>query len=188
MTELKLVLAFVGMPGAGKTDAATYLSKKGIPVVRFGFLTDEMVREAGLPPTQKSEKIVREKIRMDLGMAAYAIKSKPKIEELLKKNNVVLIDGLYSWEEYVFLKKELPSLILIAFYAKPPIRYKRLSMRKIRPLTLQEARERDIAELDKLNKGGPIAIADYLIENNTDDIKDLYSKVDRLLLHLGVTL
>jgi len=36
-------------------------------------------------------------------MAAYAILNLPAIDSALKKSNVV-IDGLYSWEEYVTLK------------------------------------------------------------------------------------
>jgi dephospho-CoA kinase len=39
-TTKKIILAFVGMPGAGKTEASAYLKKKGIPILRFGDLTD----------------------------------------------------------------------------------------------------------------------------------------------------
>ena len=46
-------------------------------------------------------------------MGAYAIKAKPKIDELLNKNECIVIDGLYSWEEYTYLKKHFPFLKLI---------------------------------------------------------------------------
>lgn len=177
----KIILAFVGMPGAGKTEAVSYLQKKNIPFVRFGDVTDEGIRELGLPLTSENERMVREKIRKELGMEAYAIKSKPKIDELLTSHNVIAIDGLYSWEEYTYLKNIFPGLTLIHIYAEPPIRYKRLAERQIRPVPTDKSRERDISELEKLNKGGPIAIADFMIENNDDNLETLFDKIDSLL-------
>lgn len=182
----RLILAFVGMPGAGKTEATLYLQQKSIPFVRFGEITDEGVKGLGLPLTQENERMYREKIRKELGMGAYAIKAKPRIEQLLKENDVIAIDGLYSWEEYTLLKEEFPGLILVHIFAEPTIRYQRLSTRPVRPLSFEESRSRDVAELEKLNKGGPIAIADSLIENNGNNIEELYYKIDNLLLHLGV--
>lgn len=183
----KAILAFVGMPGAGKTEATLYLKQKTIPFVRFGEITDEGVKELGFPLTPENELMYREKIRQELGMGAYAIKAKPKIEKLLKENDMIVIDGLYSWEEYTFLKKEFPALILIHIFAEPTIRYQRLSIRPVRPLSFEESRARDIAELEKLNKGGPIAIADYLIENNSDDLESFHKKIDELFRRVGVT-
>lgn len=182
----KLLLTFVGMPGAGKTEATLYLEKKNIPFIRFGQITDEGVKEMGLPLTPDNERVFREKLRADLGMAAYAIKAKPKIGELLKENNTLVIDGLYSWEEYVLLKKEFSSLTLIHVFAEAKIRYKRLSERQIRPVPIEKCYQRDVLEIENLNKGGPIAIADYLIENNQDDINQFYSKIDMLLSRFGI--
>lgn len=182
----KLVLVFVGMPGAGKSEAVFYLEKKGIPFVRFGKITDEGVMNLGLPLTPENEKVFREKIRKELGMEIYAELAKPKIENLLKKNNVIAVDGLYSWEEYIYLKEKFPNLILIHVFAEPQKRYERLSKRLVRPVLSQKSRERDIMEIEKLNKGGPIAIADYLIENNSDDLENLYNKIEQLLARLKV--
>lgn len=184
---MKQVIAIVGMAGAGKTEAVSYLSKKGITFVRFGELTDESLKEQSLPVTPENEQNFREHIRKELGMAAYAIKAKPKIQALVNSQQVIALDGLYSWEEYVFLKKEFSNLILISMYAEPLIRYQRLAQRQVRPLSLEEARNRDIRELELLNKGGPIAIADYLIENNEDDIERLHKKIDSLLTRLSIT-
>ena len=185
-TSQKLILALVGMPGAGKTEASSYLQKKGIPFVRFGQITEDEVARLGLKPTQENERFAREKIRKEEGMGAYAVRAKPKIDELLNTNGVLVIDGLYSWEEYTLLKKEFPELLLIHIYGEPQKRYERLLKRPIRRLPEGELRLRDIAELEKLNKGGPIAIADYLIENNSDDINYLYKKLDSLLGRLGI--
>ena len=75
---------------------------------------------------------------------------------------------------------------MVNIFAEPPIRYERLAKRAIRRLSHQETRDRDIDELEKLNKGGPIAIADYTIENSSDDISDLHTKIDSLLSRLKI--
>jgi len=183
---MKKIIAIVGMPGAGKTESTEYFATKGIPFVRFGEITDEGVKKLGLPLTPENERIFREKLRKKMGMAAYAIKARPRIDGLLKNNDMIAIDGLYSWEEYTYLKAKFPDLILVHVYAEPKVRYERLSRRSVRPLPIEECYLRDVAELEKLNKGGPIAIADQIIENNSDDISDLHSKIDSLLLRLGL--
>lgn len=180
----KKIIALVGMPGAGKSEAANILTTKNIPFVRFGELTDEALHEKGLPLTPENERQVREQFRKDLGMAAYAIKAKPKIEAALTDHDTVALDGLYSWEEYILLKKQFPQLLLIHIFAEPSVRYSRLAKREIRPISPEEARNRDIVEIENLNKGGPIAIADYLIENNDDSMIHLQTKLEELLVRL----
>ena len=61
---------------------------------------------------------------------------------------------------------------IIAIIADKNIRYGRLNVRDIRSLSASEAEKRDIAEIENLAKGGPIAFADYFILNNFD--KDTY--------------
>ena len=182
----KIILAIVGMPGAGKSEAVAHVRQKGIPFVRFGDLTEEVAREMGLPLNPDNERTIREKLRKDLGMGAYAIKAEPKIAALLKTENIIAIDGLYSWEEYTYLKERFPTLILMHIYAEPSLRYTRLAQRPVRPVPMEVSRKRDITELENLNKGGPIALADHLIENN-GDISQLQQQIDILLTRLGVT-
>ena len=55
---------------------------------------------------------------------------------------------------------------VIAVTADRTIRYNRLTTREVRPLTNEEALKRDVAEIENLAKGGPIALADYYILNN----------------------
>ena len=179
----KKILAIVGMPGAGKSEVIRYLKKKGIPSVRFGEITDNALQAQGLPLTQEHEKVFREQLRKELGMAAYAIKARPKIDVLLEKYTSVAIDGLYSWEEYVFLNDTFAGLKLIHIFAEPSVRYRRLSKRAVRPLSTKDGRMRDVAELEGLNKGGPIAIADYMIDNS-GTLVELYAKLSILLSRL----
>lgn len=162
---MKKIIAIVGMPGAGKSEAAAFFSEKGYPVLRFGEITDEGLREKGLDLTEENEKPFRESLRRELGMAAYAIKMEPKIVDSLKTQDIVFLDGLRSWEEYIYLREKFSNLYLLSIVASADVRYERLSSRLERSLTREEARSRDIAELNNLHMGPPIAIADWYIFN-----------------------
>lgn len=159
------VIAIVGMCGAGKSVASEILEELGYQKVYFGGVTMEKLKEGNLPVTPENEKIMREKLRKELGMGAFAKILLPKIKENLKTNDTVL-DGLYSWEELKILKEELPSMKVIAIICDKEVRYQRLEIREVRPLTKEEATNRDIAEIENLQKGGPIVFADYYIDNN----------------------
>ena len=174
------IIAIVGMPGAGKSEAANFFKEKGFPVLRFGDQTDIGLKELSKELTEDNECWYREKLRKELGMAAYAIKIKPRIDKVIEKNETVVLDGLYSWEEYIYLKKIFPELLLLCIYTQPFVRYQRLVKRNHRRRDLKEARGRDIAELENLNKGGPIAIADYLIKNERT-LDDLKEKIEKFL-------
>ena len=60
------------------------------------------------------------------------------------------------------------------------VRYERLTTREIRPLTYEEAESRDYAEIENLEKGGPISIADRFILNN-GDVEALNAQVSALI-------
>jgi dephospho-CoA kinase len=166
MNQMKCV-AVVGMVGSGKSEVARLFSDRRFVTVRFGDITDEAVKKLGLPLTEENERPVRERIRKENGMAAYARLSVPRIDAALKTANVV-VDGLYSWEEYLYLKDYYrDEFIVVAVWSSPRTRYARLGDRKIRPLAPPEAAGRDRAEIENLNKGGPIAMADFTILNNS---------------------
>ncbi len=163
------LLAIVGMPGSGKSVSADFFRTKNIPVLRFGDQTDLGLKDQGLPLTEENERIYREQIRSELGMAAMAIKIEPRIIDAAKIHPLVVLDGLYSWEEYVYLKTKFPQIQLLCIFAPPSLRYARLAVRTTRPLSKDVAQSRDVAEIEHLNKGGPIALADFTIMNDTDE-------------------
>jgi dephospho-CoA kinase len=157
--------AIVGMPGSGKSEAARAFRAAGYAVVRFGDVTEDELRAQGLAQTPETEQRIREELRAREGMAAYAIRSIPRIDHALEDGPVVA-DGLYSWEEYIQLKDTYGDrLVVLAVVASPRLRYTRLATRTVRPLTPPQARERDRAEIEALNKGGPIAMADVTLLN-----------------------
>jgi dephospho-CoA kinase len=174
------LLIIVGMAGSGKSSAARHLEQKGWRVIRFGALTMQELEKRGLPINQANEKAVREDLRAKNGMDAYARLLLPSIKESLKTSPTV-IDGLYSWAEYKFLKGHFGGHIrVVAIYTTRSMRYARLSQRPDRPLSPAEAEQRDYAEIENVEKGGPIAMADYTIVND-DTKKELFQAVDKLL-------
>ena len=159
------IIAIVGMCGSGKSIASDLLVEEGYEKVYFGGVTLEKLKENNLEVTPDNEKMMREKLRKELGMGAFAKILLPRIKELSKTKDVVL-DGLYSWDEYLILKEELENLKVIAIVTDKEIRYSRLENREIRPLTKEEAQKIDLSEIENIQKAPPIAYADYYVLNN----------------------
>jgi len=177
------VVSVVGMTGAGKSEVSRLFEENGFIRVRFGDLTDEEMRKRGLEPSEESERLVRELLREEQGPAAYARLNLPRIEQALKSSDVV-IDGLYSWGEYIYLKERCgEDLYLVAVWSSPRTRYGRLTTRSSRRLTLEEAVSRDRAEIENIQKGGPIAMADFTIINESS-LEDLREQAKRIIAAL----
>ncbi len=177
------VVSIVGMAGAGKSEVARVFEEAGYARIRFGDITEEEIKKRGLLAGEANERYIRELLRKEYGMVAYAVLNLPKIEAAMQKSNVV-IDGLYSWEEYTFLKERLgAAFCVVAVSAPPRLRYARLSERPTRRLTFEEASERDQSEIENLNKGGPIAMADYMVLNDST-IDALTSKAKEIIREL----
>ena len=158
------LIAFIGLPGSGKSVAASILEKQGFEVIRLGDLTDIKLKEKGLERTSEHEQLIREEIRLHEGMDAYA---KWCEIEILKRENSkkIVLEGVRSWEECEYLKGKFPHLLFVGIYSPPSTRYQRLKERKERPLTELEARRRDVFEIDNLHMGPTLALPDQLIVN-----------------------
>lgn len=175
----KIILAIVGLPGSGKSEAAKFFAEKKLPIVSFGRIINEYIDNHGLKHTEENHKKVREEMRKKYGIEAMAKLNEEKIKKALVKDIVVIIDGMRSWEEYLYLKKKFPQieLVILGLFTEKEIRDKRLAQRKYRH-TLR-GRDRDINELLGTNMGPTIAMADYLIDNN-GSLEDLKDKLERV--------
>ena len=171
--------AIVGMCGSGKSIASDYLVSKGFNKVYFGGVTMDKLKEANLEVNPENEKMMREKLRSELGMGAFAIVLLPKIKECVNNGNTVL-DGVYSYDEVKILKENFSELKIIAIVCDKDIRYNRLSIRDVRPLTNEEASARDVAEVENIAKAPPIAMADYYILNN-GNIEEYKTRLEEIL-------
>jgi dephospho-CoA kinase len=178
------VVAIVGMAGSGKSEVSRIFENHGFIRVRFGDLTDSEMKKRNLEPCEASERYCREILRKEHGMAAYAILSQPLIDAALSTANVVA-DGLYSWEEYLSFKSFYGNnFYVVAVYASPKTRHARLASRTDRALTREEAVIRDRSEIDNLNKGGPIAMADFTLVNETS-LRNLRQQTETLIIRLN---
>jgi dephospho-CoA kinase len=187
---MKKLVAITGLTGSGKTIVSDEFKKRNYEFIRFGQITLDIVREKGLEPTEENEKTIRENVRKEHGMGAFAILNLPKINNFLQKGNVC-VDGLYSWSEYKILKEKFKdNFFLISVFSPPKLRYERLTNRKWdkekdkkminRPATIESAKARDYAEIENIEKGGPIAYADYTILN-TKDIDFVYEQLKEII-------
>ena len=175
------VIAFVGLAGAGQSTAVEYFTQKGRPKVYFGGVIYEAMAKAGIERTAESERAFREEMRAVYGKEVVANKIIKQIDELADAGQRrIVADGLYSWSEYKALKHAFPGdLKVVAVVAPKHLRYHRLANRAERPYTETESYQRDVTQIENLEQGGPIAIADHYIIND-GTIEDFEKALDVL--------
>lgn len=178
------IIAVVGMSGSGKSVVVDYLTEKGFPKVYFGGMIYKEMKRRGVEITAdgESEKRFREMIRETEGKDWVV---KQVIEEAKNLINAgqkrIVLDGLYSWTEYKILKKEFPGqLTVLAVVVPKALRHFRVGKRPERPFNTKEIQERDRSEVENLEKGGPIAMADYYVLND-ESVAKLHDDVDVIL-------
>ena len=183
------VIVFVGMPGVGKSVCVEHMKSRDVPFVYFGGITIDEVKRRGMELNEASEKFVREDIRAQEGKGAYAVRIIGQIEELIAAGHkLIAVDGLYSWTEYKIFKDIFGErAVVVAVLASREVRHRRLAERKFRPLDEKEATERDYAEIEHLEKGGPIANADYFLAND-NSVEQLVADLQKLLPKIGIEL
>jgi len=162
----KNIIAVVGLAGSGKSEAVKEFVNLGFIRVGFNDVLYEEVDRRGLKRTQEDERPVREEMRREHGKGVMAKKSLPKIDSALNSGKNVVIESLYSWSEYKVVAEKYPDIFrVLAVYTPPRVRYDRLGNREERSLTQEGARARDHAEIEGIEKAGPIAMADWTIKN-----------------------
>ena len=162
------IIAVVGMCGSGKSVATELFEKHGYNKVYFGQVTFDILKERGIERTAESERMIREELRASGDKGIYAKIYLPKIRELYSKGDVV-IESMYSWSEYKYVKEEFGDAFKVLCIATDAsLRYSRLQSRDYRGQTKEESMKRDYTEIENIEKGGPISIADHYITNNAD--------------------
>ena len=175
----KSIIAITGLSGSGKDEASSFFEEKNIPVIHFGNTINHYIDEHKLEHSIEVHNKLRVDIREKYGKEAMAALNKDKIEKALEKNDIVVINGLYSWEEYIYLKEQFKhvKIFILTIFADKHLRYARASRRKYRPEASGE--ERDIQELTTINKGPTIAFADFLVKNNFSK-EEFFDKLDEV--------
>jgi dephospho-CoA kinase len=183
------ILAIIGMAGSGKGTAVTHLAQHyHFPEVHLGNMVYEEVKKRGLDIVM-DERMVREDMRKSEGPTVLAKRAAARAQEHFDNGaKVVVLDGVYSWTEDRYLRETFGNnYTAIAIVNPKHVRYERVVARKDahRPYTLEQIKLRDIEELENLEKGGPIAFADYYLAN-AKSVEDLQHQVDTLLAELGL--
>ena len=156
------------MAGAGKSAVTAVLVEQyGFERVYFGQVVLDEILSRGLPDGPESERLVREQLRLEDGMAVMATRSLPRIRSGLSQGRWICIDGLYSGAEWQLLATET-GVVTLAVHASRWVRKARLEARRPRPLTGEQLDERDLAEVRNVDKGTPIALADAHVVNDAD--------------------
>ena len=176
------IVAFVGLAGSGKSVAVEHLTSHGVPKVYFGGIIYKAMQEAGIEITWESQQVFREEIREKEGKDFVVKRVVKEVRDLIGAGqHRIVVDGLYTWSEYKILKHEFPGeMTVVAVVTPKHLRKARLAKRPERPMTSQQVDERDWSEIENLEKGGPIAIADYFVHNDRD-VEWLHSQLDDVL-------
>jgi len=174
------LIAFVGMPASGKSEAAAIAKKLGIPVVNMGDVVREETARRALPPTDENIGGTGTALRNEEGMDVIAKRSVPKIRAIRSK--VVVVDGIRNIHEIEYYKKEFGNdFKLIAIKTPFNIRFERVKKRARSDdmNSMEELKRRDEREKGwGLNRA--IEKAD-INSDNTGTIEEFRKKMEQLL-------
>ena len=88
------VVAVCGMPGSGKGEFASVLNNHGIPVLSMGDMVRAEVRRLKLEESPGIFGEIAAQLRAEHGEDVLAVRLADAVDELLKTNAIVLIEGL----------------------------------------------------------------------------------------------
>jgi len=177
--SMKLI-AFVGMPGSGKSEASTVARTMKIPVVSMGDVVREEAAKRGLPPTDENIGGIGTELRKDEGMDVISKRCVPKIRT--HGGDVVVIDGTRNIEEVNYFKKQFGiDFKLVAINAPFDLRFERVKKR---------ARSDDMKGIEELKRrderekgwglDNAMELADITLKN-TGSLKEFQDEIRNLL-------
>ncbi len=176
MARRRLIL-LTGMAGSGKTTLSGIIRESGLRVITMGDVIRDLAKQKALDPTPENIGHLAEEIRKG-GPDAVA----RRCVEMLKKgpDGLTVVDGIRSIAEVDAFEDDF-DVVLIALWASPLSRYKRLTRRgrSDDPKTWEEFKEREHRELG-FGIGDAIASSDYMIKND-DGINSLKPAFDEIM-------
>ncbi|MFP4655153.1 MAG: AAA family ATPase [Methanohalobium sp.] len=179
------IIAFVGMPASGKSEASSVVEKLGIKVVNMGDVIREEVEKRSLEPTDANVGGVANQLRDEEGLDVVAKKCVPKIMKL--NEDLIAIDGIRGIAEVEYFKKEFgDKFTLVSIDSPIEMRFKRVQKRKRSDdmTDIDELKHRDEREISwGMNEA--MDIADIVIEN-TGTLEDFRHKIKSLIEYLMV--
>ena len=182
---MKTIVCFTGMPGSGKSIASEILKKEGFIVLNIGDAVRNEMRRQGIPIDVKTLDTFSVEARQKQGKD-YAIRLlESEIEETLKKQDLLFVDGIRTMGELDRLKSHGYRVVSLVLISDKWIRFKRLMKRHrdFDPKNIEDFLWREKKQLE-MGIAEVIATADYLLENGNGASKlrsDLLKKLKVIL-------
>ncbi|MHC1599435.1 MAG: AAA family ATPase [Candidatus Methanospirareceae archaeon] len=182
------ILAFVGAPAAGKTEAAIVANELGIPVVTMGDVVREELRRRKLPLRDANVGRVADELREREGLDAIANRCIPLIKSITDKErkksikSVIVIDGIRGIAEVETFKKEFGTdFILVRIEAPLDLRYERIKTRGRGDdsLNIEEFKEREERE-NRWGMREAMEKADNVVKNE-GSLEEFKEQIKRIL-------
>ena len=161
------IIAFVGMPASGKSEAARVAQRRGIPVIVMGDAVREEAERRGLDPIDVNIGGLADQLRAAEGMDAIAKRCVPAIRKLYGTADTVVIDGIRGLIEVDRFRCEFgDDFMLIAIDTPIDTRLKRISGRRRSDAitSMESLKARDEREM-RWGIVEAIASADHVIRN-----------------------
>ncbi len=175
------VIGLVGLPGSGKSEAATVAEELGVPVITMGDVIRNACVDRGLDPASDHGRVAKE-LREEGGPGAIAEESIPVIIDALEDHESVVVDGIRSEAEVDRFKAEFgDDFILVCIEAPFAVREQRITDRgRDDTCELGESlKDRDERELG-FGMGEAMENADVYIEN-TDSLMEFRQRIREFL-------
>ena len=176
------VIGTVGLPGSGKSEAATVAEELGIPVVTMGDVIRQACRDRGLDPATHHGDVAQS-LRAEHGPGAIADRSLPLVREALETNDTVVVDGIRSDTEVdIFEDAFGDDFILVSIEAPFEQRATRLDVRG-RDADAADGGE-SLAERDERELGFGMGAAmerATLVVENTGTLSEYHEQIRTLL-------
>jgi len=176
------VIGFVGLPGSGKSEAATVARELDVPVVTMGDVIRAECRDRGLDPATEHGSVAKA-LREENGPDAIAQRSLPMIEAALEDSDTVVVDGIRSDVEVERFEEAFgDAFTLVSIEAPFETRAERLDTRG-RDANAEEGGE-PLAERDErelaFGMGEAMEDADIVVEN-TGTLEAFHDRIRTLL-------
>ena len=174
------VVAIVGMPGSGKSEALKAIEKSGVPVFNMGDVVTRIEPEKrGIKQIDEyKENEIRRDIRKKFGPAAIAVVIAEEIEKM--DTDIVAIGGLHSFPELEYFRKKFNDFHIISIEASKETRFKRLLKREYRALDKEAFEHREKKYSEDFDIAEIMEKAEYKIDNERS-LEELQKQIDEIL-------
>lgn len=130
LSNMGRVIAVCGMPASGKGEFAAVLSESGIPVLSMGDMVRAEVKRLNIEEYPEVFGEVAQQLRQQYGDDVLAVRLCSAVDELLKKHQIVLIEGLRGTAEFdVFHGHWQSDFSTVAITADAEVRFHRIQSR-----------------------------------------------------------